>query len=1449
MKTLSSAARILDDLASRGVQMWPEGEHLRLRSPAGVLDAEDRDRLREHKEDILRELRRRSATHPFRLEVEPDLAARNEPFPLTDIQQAYWIGRQEAFDLGDVAIHYYTEVDCRNLDLPRLERAWNRVVRRHDMLRAVVHAVGEQQILAEVPDYEIPVVDLRNLDETARTEALQACRDEMSHRVPDAASWPCFALRAHRLEEDSVRLHVSLDLLHVDGASILILFEDWIRLYGDEEAELEPLELSYRDYVQAEHRLAESPEMEKGLAWWRDKVRQLPPAPDLPLAVAPSRLEHTRFVRRVLEVSPDVFARLKERATEIGLTPTAFFLTAFSETLRAYAKAADFTLNVTLFNRLPVHPQVNRLVGDFTSMVLLADRARAGEALEDHARRLQVDLWEALEHRWVSGVKVLGELNRIQKSSAGGVMPIVFTSLLDLNTQGFAADVLAPLGKEIYTITQTPQVYLDHQVRETPDGGVVLSWDVVEDLFADGMVEEMLAAYHRLLHRLVDEPELWRGPVPGVVSRGEMERRRRLNDTAAPIPETTLYHLFRGRAAADPEAPAVLTADHTLTYGELDRSSRHLGLRLRQAGAEPDRLVAVSMEKGWQQVLASVAVHAAGSAYLPVDPALPRERRDYLLRNGEVCAVLTSGSAADGGGPWPDGVEVIAVDRFLAGSAVAEEPPELEPVQGPRHLSHVIYTSGSTGMPKGVMVEHRSVVNRMLDIVERFQIGPGDKALGLTALHHDLSVFDIFGVLTAGAAVVLPDEEGRRDPGVWLELMAEHGVTLWNSVPAFLEMLLEYVEDGAAEEVPDGLRWIILAGDWIPVSLPDRARALWPELTFIASGGPTETCIWDIWNPVGEVDPEWPSIPYGKPLKNAVYHVLDHNLEHRPTGVAGEMYIGGAGLARGYWKDPERTAEKFIVHPKTGERLYRSGDWGRYLPDGNLEFMGRQDHQVKIQGQRIELGEIEAALTSHPEVRAAVASVQSTDRGMRLVARVVPRTPLAGKEALPGKETATSPDAASGDGLRSSSTDEYAAGGVSVVDPLERVQFKLSYRALRRPDAEDTVVDLPARDLTAVAEAFARTRSRRQWAPGLDLSALGRFLTELSFVEEESSLHKYRYGSGGGLYPVQLYLAVAPESSPSGGVSGLDAGLYYYHPGAHRLQRVGDLPSEGAASLHFAANREMAEQAALQIFLVGELDAVEPMYGALARDFCLLEAGMMCQVMREIADTSGVAVCQVGDVRTDALAEALGLSDRRLFLHGLLAGATAADEPSASASDEGAAASLSPDVLRTRLMEHLRAKLPEHMVPSALAFLDELPLTANGKVDRGRLTEVAVDEVEAVHVPPANELEATLAALWCEALGLPEISVDANFFDLGANSLLAGKVFRQLCRQLGTSFPLITIFRKPTVRSLAEHLGQEDPHQDGPDLDPARQRAEKRLDRRRNRRRRRSADEKEGHSE
>ncbi|MBV9464064.1 MAG: amino acid adenylation domain-containing protein, partial [Verrucomicrobiae bacterium] len=915
-------------------------------------------------------------------QIVPDSAHRYDPFPLTDVQAAYWIGRTDAFDLGNIGCHLYREIDSRDLDAARFERAFQRLVERHDMMRAIVLPDGTQRVLKHAGPYKIAVLDLRGEAPETLEARLTAIREEMSHHVLPAEKWPLFDIRLTRLPDGRTRLHFSIDLLIVDALSLRLLVHELHLLYTRPETILPALELTFRDYVLAEAALKNSEQHRAAEAYWDRRLPELPPAPDLPLARNPSAIAQPWFTRRSRSLSAEQWRKFRALSRQAGLTPSMVLLGAFAEVLGTWSKNQRFTLNLTLFNRLPMHQQVNSIIGDFTSLVPLAIDPEPASHFSARAKRIQEQLWEDLDHRAVSGIQVLRKLSRLHGARAN--LPVVFTSVVDLYETEQCSTPWDVLGERVYDIYQTPQVWLDSTVKEDAEGGLLVEWDVVEELFPEGLIDSMFEAYCEFILRLVDDPRVWHQSSPRLVPADQLALRERVNDTAAPISPALLHQGFLDQAARNPDAIAVIASKRRVTYGELSCAAGALAAKLskhRSNEISTNTLVAIVMEKGWEQAAAALGVLQSGAAYVPIDPAAPPERLEHLLHHAGARVALTQPDV-DARIAWPKDVRRIVVDDKLL-SARPEGVHGAGPAS-PENLAYVIYTSGSTGLPKGVMIDHRGAWNTVVDINQRVEAGREDRVLALSALNFDLSVYDLFGLLAAGGAIVIPDPGSLRDPASWLRLIENEKITLWNTVPALMEMLVSYAET-RSERLPDSLRAIMLSGDWIPVTLPARIRAQLPNARQISLGGATEASIWSVVYPIDEVQADWKSIPYGRPLANQTIHALNDHLLPCPVWVPGQLYIGGAGLALGYWRDEEKTQASFIRHPLTGERLYRTGDLGRYLPSGDVEFLGREDFQVKILGFRIELGEIEATLMQHPAIAEAIVTARSDGGSKRLV--------------------------------------------------------------------------------------------------------------------------------------------------------------------------------------------------------------------------------------------------------------------------------------------------------------------------------------------------------------------------------------------------------------------------------------------------------------------------------
>lgn len=924
------------------------------------------------KQRELLEKRRKGNTTAIEAKQAPLTPAADAPgeVPLTPVQQAYWIGRSTEFSMGSVAAFGYAEFDVEDLEMDQVEAAWNRLIERHPALRTVITAEGRQKFLYPAPNYAIKVHDASRDSAEDRDRYLDKTRQSMSHQVMDCTQWPLFDVRATRLSDSRHRLHVGFDTIIVDARSFDILSNELDQLLEDPVSELAPLGITFGDYV---NRSAQDLKAMKARArsYWDSRLDTLPPAPPLAQQHG-AEGDSRRFARLLLDVPRCHWDRFCGIAGERQLTPSSVLLTAFAEVISHWSGADDFTLNLTRFNRRPVHPDVENIVGCFTDLSLLEVNRRDAHTFEERAKALQARLWEDIDHTEFGATEIMRELSK--REGAMRLMPVVFTSALG----GVREAGRGRLGKPVYAISQTPQVTIDCQVTES-SAGVEIFWDYAKNAFPDGYVEAMFSQFRSIMERTLandsawDEYELAKTPPEHLSQRADLE-------TVGVFPGPALLHALIDFSKSD--ATAVAGLDHALSYRALDTRANAIAAELQRAGVQYQDLVGVSMARGPDQIAAVLGVLRAGAAFVPLSPDLPPARLETLVRKAGIKVLVTG--AACVAAKAPDWVATVRVDGALA---------ESEPVTAscsPNDLAYVIFTSGTTGSPKGVMISHQSAVNTVCDMIGRFGLDRHDVLLGISDLAFDLSIFDIFGALAVGGTLVTTASDVRKkDPAHFHDLIDRRQVTVWNSVPAIMGVYCDYL--GAHGHKAPSLRTVFMSGDWIPTDLPERIFKLAPNANVYSGGGATEASIWSVIHPITSVDPAWTSIPYGSPLTNQTARVANCIGQEAPDWVVGELHIGGAGVAMGYLGDPALTADRFVPDPKGGgARLYRTGDYALHRDDGGLTLLGRTDSQVKINGFRVDLSEIEARLLDSPDVnRACVLSESSDGRQIRLRAFVV----------------------------------------------------------------------------------------------------------------------------------------------------------------------------------------------------------------------------------------------------------------------------------------------------------------------------------------------------------------------------------------------------------------------------------------------------------------------------
>ncbi len=902
--------------------------------------------------------------------------------PTTSAQRRLWLVER----LTPRTSAYHIPLALRlsgRLEQAALHRSLRDLVERHEVLRT-----GFEELDGEIVQRVRPAAELPLPVHRTRPADLPQVLAKDAARPFDLRHGPLMRVALHRLGPDLHVLALTLHHLVADMWSIGVLLAELTRLYTAHTAGHTPalaeLPVQYGDFaVWQEECLAP---LEAGLSdYWRSALRGAPTLLDLPTDRVRPPVQSLRGCSVPVGLSDEDTTALLALCRAAGVTPFMVMLAALQAVLARYCGTDDIVVGTGVGTR---PPEAEQLIGCFINILPVRTSLAGDPTFGELLTRVKQATLGALEHQELPFERIV---------EAAGTAPVLshnplVQALLLVQNAPLAAPSLPGLRVELVEVPRAgAQVDLNLQVWES-NGRFAGHLDFAADLFDTSTVQRLAGHWTALLSAAVREPHTSLSGLPMLSADETRTALRQWNDTAAAFPEgdLCLHQLFERRCAEQPDAVAVVATDGPVSYTDLDARAERIAGRLRGLGVAPDQPVGVCLPRGPELAAAVLGVLKAGGAYLPLDPGYPSQRLAFMLDDAKPAIVLTDRRLAD---RVPTGsAEVLHVEdagSWLGAPATAELSPD--------HLAYVIYTSGSTGRPKGIAVPHRGVVNNLLDLNTSHGIGPGDRVLGLSSPSFDMFVYEVLGILAAGGAVVMPRADRAKDPGHWLDLARTHRVTVWNSAPSLAEAFVR-----AAEQAAVRLPWLkvaFLGGDWIPVTLPERFGRVAPALAFIALGGATEASIHSIVHRVEAVDPAWASIPYGRPMLNQHAVVTHSGPGLAPAGVPGELCLGGIGLARGYLGRPGLTADRFRPHPfagtpgvPAGARLYRTGDAARWRADGEIELIGRLDHQVKLRGLRIELGEVEAALRLHPRVARAVVAAQGAGDDRRLVAYVVAAT-------------------------------------------------------------------------------------------------------------------------------------------------------------------------------------------------------------------------------------------------------------------------------------------------------------------------------------------------------------------------------------------------------------------------------------------------------------------------
>ncbi|SFA97266.1 pyochelin synthetase [Acetitomaculum ruminis DSM 5522] len=953
-----SAKQILSQMHQRGIVFWYDGENLNYKAPENTFTNDDMSIVKENKEKIIEFLKNTNDVN-----IEPDEINRYEKFDLTPIQNSYVRGRDSNYELSGIGCHGYIEVTYEEeIDGERFEEAWNEVINRHDMLRGVISAKGCQKVLENVERVKIPVFDLRKKNETDIKNKIQEIRDELSDKQYDLGSWPLFDLRISIFEGKSI-IHFSLDMLVCDFISSNIILNDLEAIYHGRINELSQPKTLFRDYIQykkkeEEYNFLKKEEDEK---YWDNKLVNMGEAPELPILKGSDYGEEKEFEQFKTFISKEKWEKTEKLMASNKVTPSMVIFSAYAHVLAYWSKTERFCINLTLLNRPKISEDISEIVGDFTEVNVSDVNIKKDKSFLENTMQMQSNLWEDLSHNSFSGIEVLRKMKNDRKKNV--IIPVVFTSTVGIKEK----NSILKNQKITYKISQTPQVWIDCQAEESMDG-VTVNWDVRKGVFNYEVIKEMFESFKELLEKLSSKPEdIINEKNIDLLPKDTKTVRQEVNNTKKDIEEKMLFQGLLDNVRDYPMHTALITSKGDYTYEGFAKYVSAVKEKLLDSGVKAGDVVAILLDKDIWQIASVYGVLLADCVYLPIDYNMPAKRRNSIVKESGAKFVITDKFVEDFGDASTKTIYVKDIE--------VKDEIDLTPLsKDVNKLAYIIYTSGTTGVPKGVMISHKAAMNTITDMNERYNIGREDIFLGISNLAFDLSVYDVFGSMSAGGSLCLPDSSKYKDAKHLYENLVKNHITVWNSTPAQGKMLMDYMES-EQKTATKYLRKMFLSGDWIPVNLPERVKSCFENAQVISLGGATEASIWSIHYDIPKNYVKRNSIPYGTPLSNQRFYILNKNLKPCPNEVEGDIYIAGDGLSMGYYKDEKLTNEKYIIYPETGERIYMTGDVGKYHKDGVIEFIGRSDRQVKIRGHRIELAEIESVLAKQSGVSGAVAEI------------------------------------------------------------------------------------------------------------------------------------------------------------------------------------------------------------------------------------------------------------------------------------------------------------------------------------------------------------------------------------------------------------------------------------------------------------------------------------------
>jgi amino acid adenylation domain-containing protein len=987
-----STLDFLSHLRGLDIHISVQDDRLACSAPKGILNAELTAELKARKPEILEFLRTSAHSSVSNTPIVP--AHRDGQLTPSLAQQRLWF--LEQFDQDSTAYNMPFGLRFRGvLDQDALRRGFQEVIRRHEILRTrLINVNGVPKgTVQPASDWNLEVRSLLETPALQREDELKRIVDEEVRRKFDLTRDVLARACLVELGAEDHALIVTIHHIAADGQSVAIFTSELTHLYdafhSGQVSPLPDLSLQYSDYADWHRQLVDNGIFESELLYWRKQLGGPLPVTEIPT----DRPRHATMTyrgavgRQMLDA--DIHQALRGFATAGKTSTFVVLMAALKILLFRYTSQSDVIVGSATAGR--GRKELEGIMGLFINNLVLRTDLSGQPTGEDVIARVRDTVLNAFANENVTLDRLLDVLKPDRELNRSPLFQVMFILHNGSKTwPKLPGLTIEPLdfdpGTSRYDFTIEAFEDEDHKLQ--------LVWQYNTDLFDSSTIERMQQSYLQILEQLMAQPQL---PISKFQVLSPAEQRQLVAPVERTVyPDLCIHEWFAQQAERTPGATAVVCGGEQLSYREVQEHANRLANRLRAMGVGPGVIAALCLNRSVNMVVAVLAVLTAGGAYVPLDPEYPSERLEYMLSDSGARVLVTEESLLNLLPTLP--LPSVCLDRDRSSLRMEHSTA---PATGalPNHLAYVIYTSGSTGKPKGVEVAHRSVVNLLAFMQRQLGVGPQDRLLAVTTLSFDIAGLELFLPLVCGAQVILATRDAVWNGATLADLIQQSGATMMQATPVTWRLLLDAGWAGS----PDFK--ILCGGEALPLELAKRLLATGGELWNLY--GPTETTIWST---VHRMDDCGGLVPIGKPIANTEAFVLDANRELTPVGVAGELYLGGDGLARGYLGRAELTAEKFVTHPfRPGDRLYRTGDLVRWLADGNLEYLGRLDHQLKLRGYRIELGEIEVALEQQPDIQQAAVVLHLDTLGeQRLTAYLVTRgdasiDPSALREALSHK--------------------------------------------------------------------------------------------------------------------------------------------------------------------------------------------------------------------------------------------------------------------------------------------------------------------------------------------------------------------------------------------------------------------------------------------------------------